>query len=243
MTGKIISSNSMNEKNLQAKNKLLRELLQGISIEDLQMLVDYKKKMQTKPIPTPRKSVNQMAHEYEQNIIMSHTTPVPAIRKKRATTVPPSENVSVKQIPVYTAEVKQINPIKLPRTIINETNKALKGFTSSYEININNSTDPLLQLQNTRVAVGYHIKKSLSAMKGIKFIESLKITLWKPQDDGWIYKTAYFNSKPQTIINDNSINEALQLTKQQILNFIAIWISEGSGWTIESVNGHYLNIV
>ena len=245
MTEKIISSNSMNEtsENLQAKNKLLRELLHGISIEDLKMLVDYKKKMQTKPIPAPRKSVNQMAREYEQNIIMSHPTPVPAIRKKRATVLPPSENVSVKQIPVYTAEVKQINPIKLPRTIIKETNKALKGFTSSYEISINNSTDPLLQLQNTRVAVGYHIKKSLSAMKGLKFIESLKITLWKPQDDGWIYKTAYFNSKPQTIINDNSINEALQLTKQQILNFIAIWISEGSGWTIESVNGHYLNIV
>ena len=245
MTEKIISSNSMNEtsENLQAKNKLLRELLHGISIEDLQMLVDYKKKMQTKPIPTPRKSVNQMAREYEQNIIMSNPTPVPAVRKTRATAVPPSENASVKQIPVYTAEVKKINPIKLPRTIIKETNKALKGFTSSYEISINNSTDPLLQLQNTRVAVGYHIKKSLSAMKGLKFIESLKITLWKPQDDGWIYKSAYFNSKPQTIINDNSINEALQLTKQQILNFIAQWISEGSGWTIESVNGHYLNIV
>ena len=240
MTEKIISSNSMEN---HTKNQLLRELLQGISIEDLQMLVDYKKKMQTKPIPTPRKSVNQMAREYEQNIIMSHPTPVPAIRKNRATMLPTSETASVKQIPVYTAEVKQINPIKLPRTIINETNKALKGFTSSYEISINNSTDPLLQLQNTRVAVGYHIKKSLSAMKGLKFIESLKITLWKPQDDGWIYKTAYFNSKPQTIINDNSINEALQLTKQQILNFIAIWISEGSGWTIESVNGHYLNIV
>ena len=245
MTEKIISSNSMNEtsENLQAKNKLLRELLHGISIEDLQMLVDYKKKMQAKPIPTPRKSVNQMAREYEQNIIMSHPTPVPAVSKTRATAVPPSENASVKQIPVYTAEVKKINPIKLPRTIIKETNKALKGFTSSYEISINNSTDPLLQLQNTRLAVGYHIKKSLSAMKGLKFIESLKITLWKPQDDGWIYKTAYFNSKPQTIINDNSINEALQFTKQQILNFIAQWISEGSGWTIESVNGHYLNIV
>ena len=191
----IISSNSMNKpsENLQAKNKLLRELLHGISLEDLQMLVDYKKKMHTKPIPTPRKSVNQMAHEYEQNIIMSHPTPIPAIRKKRATVLPHSETASVKQIPVYTAEVKQIKPITLPRTIIKETNKALKGFTSSYEISINNSTDPLLQLQNTRLAVGYHIKKSLSAMKGLKFIESLKITLWKPKDDGWIYKTAYFN--------------------------------------------------
>ena len=61
--------------------------------------------------------------------------------------------------------------------------------------------------------------------------------------DGTLDKTAYFNSKPQTIINNTEIPEALQLTKQQILNFVAQWISEGSGWTIESVDNHYLNIV
>ena len=58
-----------------------------------------------------------------------------------------------------------------------------------------------------------------------------------------IYKTAYFNSKPQTIINNIEISEALQLTKDHILNIIAQWISEGSGWVIESVDKHYLNIV
>ena len=35
----------------------------------------------------------------------------------------------------------------------------------------------------------------------------------------------------------------LELSKEYILNIIDQWISEGSGWTIESVNGHYLNIV
>ena len=58
-----------------------------------------------------------------------------------------------------------------------------------------------------------------------------------------VYKTAYFNSKPQTIINNVEIPEALQLSKEQILNIIAQWISEGSGWTIESVDNHHLNIV
>ena len=234
MTEKIISSNSMNEtsENLQAKNKLLRELLHGISIEDLQMLVDYKKKIQTKPIPMPRtkKTVKQMTQEYEDNIIQSplefRDKPIPMPRTKK------------------TAE-ETAKPIPLPRTkiTVEEIAKALKGYTTSYIISIINNKDPLLQIQNARSAVGNHIKKVLLDLKGIKFNETLKVTFWKPQDDGWIYKTAYFNSKPQTIINDNSINEALQLTKQQILNFIAIWISEGSGWTIESVNGHYLNIV
>ena len=126
---------------------------------------------------------------------------------------------------------------------INQISKALKGYTSSFKIDIIDDKDPLVQLQNTRSALRNHIKNELSAMKGLKFIESLKITLWKPQDDGWIYKTAYFNSKPQTVINDINIYETLQLTKQQILNFIAQWISEGSGWTIQSVDSHHLNTV
>ena len=37
--------------------------------------------------------------------------------------------------------------------------------------------------------------------------------------------------------------EALKLSKDQILNIIAQWISEGSGWTVESVDDHFLNIV
>ena len=61
--------------------------------------------------------------------------------------------------------------------------------------------------------------------------------------DDIIYKTAYFNSKPQTIINNEEILGSLQLSKQQILNFVNQWISEGSGWTIQSIDAHYLNIV
>ena len=37
--------------------------------------------------------------------------------------------------------------------------------------------------------------------------------------------------------------EALKLSKDHILNIIAKWISEGSGWTIQSVDNHFLNIV
>ena len=61
----------LNEKKqlLNEKKQLIHELLHNTSLEDIQMLVDYKKKMHTKTIPTPRKSVNQMAQEYEDNII------------------------------------------------------------------------------------------------------------------------------------------------------------------------------
>ena len=142
MTEKIISSNSMEKR---TKNQLIHELFDGINLDDLQKLVDYKKKMHSKPIPIPRtkKTVKQMTQEYEDNIIlpplefrdrpipMPRTkktvkqmtqeyessviqktpefrhdyTPIPAIRKKRAMAL---EDASVKQIPLYTSEVKQI---------------------------------------------------------------------------------------------------------------------------------------
>ena len=232
---KIISTNSMET---HTKNQLLRELLDGISLDDLRMLVDLKKKMHStpkkpnlapktkKPIPTPRKSVKEMADDYEQNIIQ-----------------PPLEfRDDYKPIPLQRTK-KTVKPSPALRTIIEETDKALKGYTSSYKISIKNSTDSLLQLQNTRKAVEYHIKKALSAMKGLKFIETLKVTFSKAKDDGLIYKSAFFNSKPQTIINNLSISESLQTSKQQILNFVAQWISEGSGWTIQSVDSHFINLV
>ena len=56
-------------------------------------------------------------------------------------------------------------------------------------------------------------------------------------------KTAYFNSSTFAITNENELHEELQLSKQQIINKIAQWISKGSGWTVESVNNHYINII
>ena len=121
--------------------------------------------------------------------------------------------------------------------------QALKGFTKSFEINIIDEQDPLVQLQKTRRKLRFYIKNILESMKGLKFIETLKVAFEKTTGDEVISKTAYFNSKAQTIINQTEIAEALQLTAQQILNKIAQWISEGSGWIIKSIHNHYLNIV
>ena len=79
-------------------------------------------------------------------------------------------------------------------------------------------------------------------MKGLKFIESLKVTFEMPAGDKQVVvRTAYFNSQTQTIINQKEILVVLQLSKQQILNKVAQWISEGSGWMTSSVDDHYLS--
>ena len=211
---KIISTNYMNESSLK---KLSKSQL-------IKLLLQQNAELQSrKPIQAPRKSVKQMVQDYEDNIIL----PPPEFRDDYKPTPKPRTK----------------KPVPAPRTKIEQVAKALKGYTESFEIGIKNNKDPLAQLQNTRKDVEYHIIKILTSMKGLKFVETLIVTFKKLTKDEIVYKTAYFNSKPQTIINNTEINESLQLSKQQILNMIAQWVSEGSGWTIESVDNHYLNIV
>ena len=155
----------------------------------------------------------------------------------------PTPRKSVKQI-VQDYEYKP-KPVPATRTNIEQTDKALEGYTKSYKISIKNDNDPLAQMQNNRKIVEFHLNNVLSSMKGFKFVETLQVTFtnFSSDEDEIVIKTAYFNSKAQTIINHIEIHEALQTSKQTILNKIAQWISEGSGWTIQSVDNHYLNIV
>jgi len=168
-----------------------------------------------------------MVKEYEESII----PPPPQFRDGYKPTPKPRTIKPIKK------------PVPKPRTKIEQTNKALKGYTKSYEISIKNDKDPLVQLHNTRKGIESYIKDILTLMKGIKYTETLKVTSEKLSGGEIISKTAYFNSVAQTIINHTEIAEALQLSNQQILNKVAQWISEGSGWLIKSVDNHYLNIV
>ena len=232
MENNISRNNSMNKKDLKklSKSELIKLLLKQ---EKKKPVPTPRTVKPIRPIPTSRKSVNQMVQDYEKNIILPPIEfrdgykPVPATRTKK---------------PVPAPRTKK--PVPAPRTKIEQTAKALKGYTKSYEINIKNNKDPLMQLQNTRKAVANHIENILTSMKGLKFAETLRVTFEKETGhEERVIKTAYFNSKPQTITNDTQIELAFSLSKQQILNKIAVWISEGSGWTVQSVDNHYLNVV
>ena len=234
-----MSTNSMNTR---ALNDLTKDQLINLVLEQKQKIkvlfqkivkqklnnddhdvIQPPSEFRDKPVPAPRKNVKQMVQEYEDNIIQ-----------------PPLEfRDDYKPVPLPRTK----KPTPSPRTKIEQVKKALKGYTKSFEIGVKHNKDPLTQLQNTRKAVEYHIMKILTSMKGLKFVETLEVTFKKFVNSEIVYKTAYFNSKPQTIINNTEIPEALQLSQQQILNIIAQWVSEGSGWTIQSVDNHYLNIV
>ena len=228
----IISTNNIDKNSLEkiSKSQLINMLLQLNA--QINMLIQQNAVQQPipvpmprtkKPVPTPRKSVKQMVQEYEDNIIL-----------------PPLEfRDDYKPIP----KPRTKKPVPLPRTKIEQVDKALKGYSKSFEIGIKNNKDPLVQLQSTRKALEHHIISILTSMKGLKFVETLRVTFTKPLGSDTLYKTAYFNGAAQTIINNQEVTESLQSSQQHILNKTAQWVSEGSGWTIQSVDNHYLNIV
>ena len=85
-------------------------------------------------------------------------------------------------------------------------------------------------------------------MKGFKFIETLEVMFEKDTIDSKtgkrvsIYKTAFFNGKAKTITKPNDIEPELSMSRQEILNVIDKWVSEGSGWVIDQIDSHYINV-
>ena len=53
------------------------------------------------------------------------------------------------------------------------------------------------------------------------------------------FRPVYFNSKTKTIINHRF---KLENSFQEILYMIDVWINNGSGWNVESIESQYINI-
>ena len=120
---------------------------------------------------------------------------------------------------------------------ITQIQEALKNSTKSFAVDIVDNKDPLHQLTETKKVIEHYLIKELYELKGSKYIETLKITFEKQLGNKTTRKTAYFNSKTKTLIN-----EVIQTSRQELTKAIGQWISEGSGWTIKSVDGHYINL-
>ena len=187
--------------------------------------------------PVPRKSVKQMVKEYEDTIQPPEQfrdaykprtyRPLQMQNARR----PPKPNR--KPPPVPQVE-EHITNVTVPK--IKELNKALKGYAKSYEIGLLDNLNPLNHFTKTRPQTESHLEDLLKTMKGFKFIDS------KTSKRISIYKTAFFNGKAKTITEVDDIEPELNMSRQEILNMIDKWVSEGSGWVIDRIDSHYLNV-
>ena len=136
----------------------------------------------------------------------------------------------------------------VPSSKIKELNRALKGHAKSYGIELQDNLNPLNHFTKTKALVESHLEDLLKTMKGFKFIETLEVTFEKETIDSKtgkhvsIYKTAFFNGKAKTITKAIDIEQELSMSRQEILNTIDKWVSEGSGWVINRIDSHYINV-
>ena len=158
------------------------------------------------------------------------------------------ESVKPKPIPRKSVNEDGYKPIPKPRTDrplqipkIKELNRALKGHGKSYEIKLLDNLNPLNHFTKTRPQTESDLEDLLKTMKGFKFIETLEVTFEKDTIDSKtgkhvsIYKTAFFNGKAKTITKVDDIEPKLNMSRQEILNVIDKWVSEGSGWVIDRI--------
>ena len=140
------------------------------------------------------------------------------------------------------------NITNMPVPKIKELNQALKGHARSYWIEFQEILFPINHFEKTKELVESHLENLLKDMKGFKFIETLNVTFRKDTVDletkGVVstYKTAFFNGKARTITKSNDIEPELNTSRQQILKLIDQWVSEGSGWVINRIKSHYINV-
>ena len=108
--------------------------------------------------------------------------------------------------------------------------------------------NPLDHFTKTKSLVKSHLEDLLKDMKGFKFIETLEATFEKDTIDSKtgkrarIYKTAFFNSKAKIVTKVDDIEPELNMSRQEIMNAIDKWVSEGSGWVIDRIESHYINV-
>ena len=116
---------------------------------------------------------------------------------------------------------------------------ALRGYAETYKVEvINNKTlSDLLHVSKNSIKIFFD--ELLREQRGFKYVLSTKIILKKRiNDNEHKYSTVYFNSLVKTVINRRyHLNDSFE----EILNLLDIWINESSVWTIDQIDGLYIN--
>ena len=221
------------------ENRMIKATNKGRYINEQTSYIDKKYKSimssldDVKPFPKPSERPIPISRTYK---------PVPASRfnkpKYKARPPVPTPRNKVNQLVQHYENNIIERPVPKPRTKITQIQKALKNSTKSFAVDIVDNKDPLHQLTETKKVIEHYLNKEPGELTGFKYTETLKMTFEKQLGGEIITKTVYFNSKTKTLINENEINEVLQTSRQELMKIIGQWLSEGSGWTIKSVDAH-----
>ena len=110
----------------------------------------------------------------------------------------------------------------------------------SYKVEIIEKEDPIVQLEASKSSIKDLLSDLLNETKSFKYQITLKLLLKKYKHNRETeFAPVYFNSLTKTGINhrfrlENSFQETLYMND--------VWIIEGSGWNVKSIESQYINI-
>ena len=154
----------------------------------------------------------------------------------------PFYNKSIKKSNVK--RLKNIDPLaELPfyeQLSVIKTDQAFRGYAMSYKAEIIERKNPIVQLEASKLSIKNLFSDLLNETKGFKYQITVKVLLKKYKLNGEIeFAPVYFNSVTKTVINHKF---RLENSFQEILYMIDVWINNGSGWNVESIESQYINI-
>ena len=118
-----------------------------------------------------------------------------------------------------------------------KTDQAFRGYAMSYEVEIIERKGPIIQLEASKSIIKDLFSNLLNETKGFKYKITVKVLVKKHKPNGEIeFAPVYFNSETKTVINHRF---RLKNYFQENLYIIDIWINEGSGWIVESLESQY----
>ena len=126
-----------------------------------------------------------------------------------------------------------------------KADSAFKNEKLEYDLTIYNISDVKLQVSKLDTRIKFLCKRKLLQNKqSIKINIGMDILFSKTNSDGNIVTNKIsLKSNASTINNDNEINKGVNSANEQLFRRIDRFTNNGSGWTVEEINRHYLDIV
>ena len=121
-----------------------------------------------------------------------------------------------------------------------KTDQAFRGYAMSYKVEIIERKDRMVQLEASKSSIKDLSSDLLNETKRFKYQITVNVLLKRYKLNGEIeFAPVYFNSLTKTVTNHRF---RLEISFQEILYIIDVWINNGSGWNVESIESQYINI-
>ena len=122
---------------------------------------------------------------------------------------------------------------------ISRKEMVFRGYAETYKVEIINNKSVSDLLYVSKNSIKNLFDGLLREKRSFKYVVSTKIILKKRiNDNEHKYSTVYFNSLVKTVITRRyQLNDSFE----EMLNLLDIWINESSAWTIDQIDGLYIN--